>query len=147
MSARVEITGLDDLERLLREAPRSMTREAANIIEGIVNGAAVDIQRKYPRSAKHQYKGDKKVRHLQDEMKVITIDDDFSAGAILRNNAPHARIFEFGSSARHTINGAFRGSMPAAHTFFGVVNPAKRRMNLLLTAMVERHGFEVTGEF
>jgi hypothetical protein len=70
----------------------------------------------------------------------------FSAGAIVKNTAKHAWIFENGTQARHNDLGANRGSMPPGHVFIPAVIKRRRIMYQQLRALLERHGLKVSGD-
>jgi hypothetical protein len=131
--------GFDEFRTALRNLPADLTGEAGHIVEATANGAAVDIKRGY---AAHRRSG-----NLQSGVTVTHVDKGkFSAGAIVKNTAKHANIFEVGTQARHTAIGANRGSMPPGHVFVPVVVRARRRMFAQLKDMLVRHGLVVSGD-
>jgi hypothetical protein len=139
VSASVKWNGLEELRAQLRQLPAELTGEASHIVEGAANGAAVDLRVAY---GAHVRSG-----KLQDKV-VVTHRDrgKFSAGAIVKNLARHAWLFENGSQARHTEIGADRGSMPAGHVFIPIVMRARAVMYDQLKALLVRKGLLVSGD-
>jgi hypothetical protein len=74
------------------------------------------------------------------------VSGQFVTGAVVKNTAPHAILFELGTQARHTKIGANRGSMPPGHVFVPRIVKARRKLTADLKAMVAAHGAVVTGE-
>jgi hypothetical protein len=135
---RLVFDGLAELREQLRSLPADMTGEASNIIDATANGAAVEIRTAY---GGHRVTG-----RLQDGVVVTHVDKGkYSAGAIVKNTAKHAGIFENGTQARHTDLGANRGSMPPGHVFVPIVIRKRREMYGKLQAMLERMGLTVSG--
>lgn len=136
---RLVFNGLAELKAALRALPEELTGEASNIVDGTVNGAAVEIRSGY---AKHSRSG-----RLQGGVIVTRVDrGKFTAGAIVKNTAKHAAIFENGTQARHTDLGANRGSMPPGHVFVPVVIRRRRSMYQSLKDLLVRKGLQVSGD-
>lgn len=136
---RLRFDGLEELRAELRRLPVDLTAEASHIVEATANAAAVEIRSGY---AAHVVTG-----QLQGGVVVTHADaGKYSAGAIVKNTAPHAVIFEHGTRARHTDRGVNRGAMPAGNVFIPAIVKARRRMYEQLRALLERHGLIVTGE-
>jgi hypothetical protein len=139
VSASVRWDGLEELKRELRNLPADLTREASHVVEGTANAAATEIKRGY---GKHRRTG-----NLQAGVLVTHFDKGkFSTGALVKNTAKHAHLFEVGTQARHTAIGANRGSMPPGHVFVPAVIKWRRRMYQELKDILVRHGLVVTGE-
>lgn len=139
MSASIKWDGLDEFKKALRNMPSDLAGEAGHIVEGTANAAAVEIKRGY---ASHRRTG-----KLQSGVTVTHFDKGkFSAGAIVKNTAPHAHLFETGTQARHTAIGANRGSMPPGHVFVPAVVKHRRKMYAELKAMLVRFGLLVSGD-
>ncbi len=133
---RLVFEGLAELRAALRRLPAELTTEASRIVDGAANGGAADIKRTYPR----------RTGNLGDHVSVTHFDQGrFSAGAIVKNTATHAWMFEHGTQARHTAIGANRGSMPPGHVFIPRIMRARRLMYTQLADLLRRHGFQVTG--
>jgi Bacteriophage HK97-gp10, putative tail-component len=137
MSAnRLIFEGLDELRAALRNLPTHLAAEASRPVQGAANAAAASIKAGYPvRTGK-----------LRDHLIVETIDAPFQAGALVKNTARHAAIFEYGTQARHTAIGANRGSMPPGHVFIPAIVRARRRMYEDLKGLLERNGLQVSGD-
>lgn len=132
---RLVFDGLAELRAALRQLPQELTGEGSHIVEGAANGAAAEIKGKYPRVT----------GHLIDGVEVDFVHGQFVAGAIVRNKAKHAFIFENGTQVRHTELGANRGAMPPGHVFVPAMIRKRRRMYEDLKAMLTRHGLQVSG--
>jgi hypothetical protein len=134
---QLRFDGLAELRAALRELPSDLTSEASHIVEGAANSAAADIKPAYP----------VRTGHLRDGLTVTHFDQGkFSTGAIVKNTAPHAFMFENGTQVRHTDIGANRGSMPPGHVFIPRVIRARRRMYEELKALLVRSGLQVSGD-
>lgn len=136
-SVQFKFEGLDELKAALRNLPEELTAEAGYIIEGAANAAAVDIKGAYP----------VRTGNLRNGVHVTHFSRGrFSAGAIVKNTAKHAHIFERGTQARHNAIGANRGSMPPGNVFIPRIIRARRRMWQQLKELLTRKGLLVTGE-
>lgn len=130
--------GLEEYREQLRALPEDLTGEAANLVEGKANSVAHAIKAAYPvRTGK-----------LRDKLTVTHIPSGGSlkAGSVIKNTAKHARVFEYGTQARHTAIGANRGAMPPGHVFVQRIVRGRRELTQQLKAMVARHGATVVGE-
>jgi hypothetical protein len=137
MPNRLVFDGLSELREQLRNLPSELTGEAANIVLGAANGAAAEIKGAYP----------VRTGRLRDGLVVTRADKGkFSAGAIVKNTAKHAAIFENGTQARHNSLGANRGSMPPGHVFVPRMIRARRRMYERLSDLLRRKGLVVSGD-
>lgn len=131
--------GLEELRAELRQLADDLKGEAAKIIHGRANAAAVDIRSAY---GAHRHSGD-----LQEHVVVEQVSRGrFSAGAIVRNTAKHAFIFENGTEARHTKAGLNRGKMPPGHIFVPRMMKHRRLMYAELAELLRRHGMTVVGD-
>jgi hypothetical protein len=135
---RIRWDGLDQLKADLRALPANLGAEGGAIVEAHADIAIADIDAAYPTRTGRLRKGLKKT---------INRTGRFGTGAVIRNNAPHAYIFEHGTKARHNAIGAFRGSMPAGNVFIPRMQKWRRRMYQQLAALLERAGLRVTGSF
>ena len=63
----------------------------------------------------------------------------------VQNDSPLVRMFEWGTAVRHTALGANRGQMPAEHVFLPRYYTWAHHMVDELSAMLEQHGFTVSG--
>lgn len=138
---RIVFDGLTELREALRTLPADLTGEASHIVEAAANGAATDIKRDYQAKLKHEGSG-----HLVAGVTVTHFESGrFSAGAIVKNTAKHAWMFENGTQARHTAIGANRGAMPPGHVFIPVAVRARKAMYTQLADLMTRHGLLVSG--
>jgi len=139
-SASVRWAGLDELVDALRHLPADLTGEAGHIVEGIANAAAGDIRSAYPSVT----------GNLRDHVYVTHFEAGrFGVGAIVKNTAKHAWIYENGTAARHyytEATGAKKavGAMPAGHVFIPTMMRHRRRMYQQLADLLERHGLIAT---
>lgn len=133
---RIVWEGLDELRAALRQLPSDLAAEATGIVIAHAEGAAQEIEGAYPA----------RTGNLRNGMDVIrSAAGRFGVGALVRNRAKHAWIFENGTQARHTSLGASRGSMPPGHVFIPRIIRWRARMYDALRAMLERHGLAVSG--
>lgn len=139
MPARVRWTGLDAFRRAMQTDPDRLTGESGRIIEGNANAAGVALRTAY---GAHRRSG-----KLQDS---VVVDERkpgrFGIRFTVRVKAKHAHLFEFGSVARYTKLGEFRGRMPARPTFIPIHRKWQRRMYDELKVMLTRHGYLVRGD-
>jgi len=130
-------SGLEELKAQLRALPAELAGEAANIVEGRANGAALTIKSGYPSRA-----GD-----LRDKLTVEHTRSRFGARSVVRNTSDHALPFDLGSQVnRYTTRGVNRGRMPATPLFSQTMGRARRAMHADLADLLRRHGLTVTGE-
>jgi hypothetical protein len=134
-SVRLKFEGLEELKAALRALPEELTAEAANIIEGAWNGAAVDIKSGYPSRT-----------GLAKTVTVTHRRSRFGAVSTIRNTSPRALWFEEGTQVRHTSFGANRGAQKPGHVFYPPIRRARRRGLEALKAMLIRKGLLVSGE-
>lgn len=138
MSSSLRFDGLAELRAQLRRLPEELAGEASGIVDRNAKDAAEGIRADYRR---HLRTG-----RLEDGVIVTHVDaGKYAAGAIVKNTAKHAWLFENGSQSRHTDIGANRGSMPPGHVFIPRVVRQRRTMYEQLKAMLVRVGFEVDG--
>ena len=127
--------GLADLYKQLENLPATLTGEAAHIVEGIANAAALDIRSAYP-----VHTGT-----LRNSVYVTHFDHGrYSAGAQVKATAPHAWIFENGTAARayYSVNGVRHetGAMPPGHVFIPIMMKHRRALYGQFAALLERNG-------
>jgi hypothetical protein len=131
MANRFRFTGLEELRADLRKMPEALRDEASEIVLAHAQSAAKDIIDAYP----------ERTGNLKRGVKVVPLSGSrFFAGAIVRNTAKHAFLFEHGSKARHTEIGANRGAMPAGNVFIPRMQHWRTAMYDALAALLERHG-------
>lgn len=129
--------GLAELRAELRNLPATLAGEASHEVIGAANGAAADIKAAYP----------VRTGNLRDHLTVEALPTTgATAGALVKNTARHALLFEHGTQARHTDIGANRGAMPAGHVFVPRVIRARRRMYQALADLLRRQGLQVSGD-
>lgn len=137
MSASVKWSGLDELRAELRRLPADLTDDASDIVEGAAQAAKTEIYDAYP----------ERTGNLRSHLTVaLRSAGRYGAGAVVKNTAKHAYLFEMGTQARHTELGANRGSMPAGHVFVPIIIRRRRIMYDQLKSLLTRHGLVVSGE-
>lgn len=136
-SNRFRFDGLADLRADLRKLPEELRDDASQIVIDAADGAASDIVEDYPERTGKLKKG-VKVQRLTGSR--------FFAGAIVRNTAKHAFLWENGTQARHTELGANRGAMPPGNVFVPNVLRRRRQMYDQLKALIASKGLTVTGD-
>jgi hypothetical protein len=144
VSARVRWDGLDELKAWMRNLPASATGEATRIVEGAANAAAADARAGY---VEHRFSGD-----LESHVVVTHFErGKFTTGAIVKNTAHHAWLFENGTMARHYVTEKGKTHLTGAARAMNVFRPAMiRRRKIMyeqLKTMLLRIGFtQVTGD-
>jgi hypothetical protein len=140
--SQVVWSGLEELKAQLRNLPAELAAEASGIVEGRAERARQDIETSYPDRTGDLRKG----LRLGSGTNV----GRFGASTVLKNTSKLAWIYENGTEARHyfTVNGKKKltGKMKPGHIFIPIVIRQRRAMYRDLKALVERHGFVVTGD-
>lgn len=134
---RIVWDGLEDLKAALRALPAELAADASSIVTGAAQEAADAIRSAYPA----------RTGNLKDHVLVTGVSaGTYGAGAVVKNTAKHAWIFENGTQARHTSLGANRGSMPPGHVFIPTVIRKRREMYERLKAVLVSHGLVAAGD-
>lgn len=134
---RLRLNGMEEQRAALRNLPQELTAEASRIVEGAANGAAAEMRQNYSQGP---------TGNLINRVVVTHFDKGkLAAGAVVKNLAPHAAIYEWGTQRRQTAQGWDRGSMPPGRVFIPAAMRARKRMRDQLIALVERAGLKVTG--
>jgi len=129
--------GLDAFKADLKKLPDNVTTEADPIVQRSAKEAAAEIKAAYP----------VRTGTLRNRVFVSRVDKGkHFAGAIVKNTAPHAHLYELGTQARHTDIGANRGSMPAGHVFVPRIIRHRRAMYVKLKALLVKYGAVVSGD-
>jgi hypothetical protein len=132
---RIVWSGLEELKAELRQLPAELAGEASGIVIAAADRAKAAMH--YPR----------RTGNLADHVVVgKAAAGRYGAGAVVKNTAKHAGIFESGTQARHTALGANRGSMPPGHIFVPAVMRSRRQMYDELKALLVAHGLTVSGD-
>src|SRR3954452_23875684 len=135
---RLRWDGLQELREALRMLPAELAGRASPIVLAHAQGAHDEIEANYP----------ERTGNLKDHLVLAKQDiGRFGAGAVLKNTAKHAWIYENGTQARHNALGANRGSMPPAHNFIPRVQRWRRKMYEALKQLLVGHGLRVRGNF
>jgi hypothetical protein len=133
----VVLQGFDELVRALMDSPKEIRKQGFEIVKEETEGAAIEIAQAYP---------------VQSGTLARRVQTLYPAEAaligIVRSTAPHAHLYEFGTQARQTKNGAHRGRMPAHKGQSQKITPIiadRRRVRMVrrLSEMLERLGFVV----
>jgi hypothetical protein len=136
VSTRLELDGLEQLKRDLRNLPDELVGEAQHIVEATANGAASAIKHAYP-----SHSG-----NLIARVDVEGSANPHGAGAKVISRARHSHLFEFGTKSRKTANGANRGQMPKARSDQAMIPIAIRARRLMVSKLIDlvkRAGFTV----
>jgi hypothetical protein len=134
---QLRFEGLDQLLAELRALPADLTAEARHEVIGAANGAAASVKAAYPVDEGRLRDG---VQVLQDA------PGPFGEGAVVKNTAPHAYLFEHGTQARRNARGQNRGAMPPGRVFIPRIMRARQLMYERLKAIVARKGLSVSGD-
>lgn len=137
---RIRFDGMAELKAALRNLPKRLTEEATNIVEHTAQQMKDDVQAGYRSKVKQEVTG-----NLVDRVVISRQSGGFVTGAVVKNNAPHAYIFEHGTQVRQTDLGYNRGRMPPGRVWIPIAVRSRREMLTALVSMVERNGLTVTG--
>jgi len=140
VSVRIEMIGLDELREQLRRLPDDLALEAGAIVLTHAEDAQRRVQAAYPTGPTGNLKrGVTAIRQNEGR---------FGAKALVRSRAPHAWLFENGTTRpRTTRSGANRGQMPAApasQQAIPIFIRVRRNMVAALIQLVQRAGLTVT---
>lgn len=141
MANKIAWEGMDELRAVLKRLPRDLADDASEIVVKHAEGARNEIYAAYPA----------RTGNLRGGLSVNPYAASrYGAGAVLRNHAPHAFIFEHGTQARHyfTARGKKKltGRMPPGNVFIPRVIKWRRRMYEALKALLVQHGLIPSGE-
>jgi hypothetical protein len=128
--------GLKELEAYLRQLPRELGAEAADIVISHAEIAETSLRQVYPPG------------ELRDNVHLTVERNEFGAIAFLQSLSGFAHMWEYGTKVRETQKKWKRGAEPA-HGDAGVIAIGerwRRRMNEKLIALVRRAGFIVNIE-
>jgi len=134
---KLVMVGIDEFRRALRQLPEDLVNEAGVIVEAQAEEAKTQIQRAYPEGP---------TGNLRRGVTSTRGRTRYGASAIVRSRAKHASLFEYGTKARRTRNGASRGSMPVApegERMIPIIIRRRRAMVSALIDLVRRAGFVV----
>jgi len=130
--------GLSELKVQLRTLPERLKGEATHVVDAAANRAEADMKAEY---AAHVRSGNL-LGHVQ---QTVTDDSAYGYAIQVKNTAPHAWLFEFGSQARHRNLKTWK-AMPAGHVFIPAMETNRRWMYEQLIEMMTREGLQVTGD-
>jgi len=133
MSARITMTGFDELIQTLTDAPQDIRTEAMGIIREETEGAAVEMSQRFG------FKTGKLRRSVKTSYPSSTI-----LLGLAQATAPHAHLNAFGTQDRKNRAGANRGHGEPLNP--GIVEIGKRRRARMFRRFREllvRRGFQV----
>jgi hypothetical protein len=136
MSVTVDLDGINELTKALRDMPAHLTNEAIVIVLSAANDTQDELKRVYPDGPMSQ------AVHVEDRSR------QYQARFVVVSPTEQATWWEFGTQNRVTKKGWNRGSEPA-HKDRGLLSIAKRNrkaMRAALVAMVVREGFDVVDD-
>ena len=142
---RLVFDGLAELREELRNLPADLTDEATGIVDDAAREAEATIDAGYPtRSGR-----------LRAGLRVTRVHaGKYAAGAILKNVAKHAWLYDNGSEARHYVTdsgskhetGEMWGRRPPTHLFVRTVVRVRRKMFGRFKDLLTRKGATVSGD-
>jgi hypothetical protein len=133
--------GLDEFLRELRDLPADLTAEAETIVMDSAETVAAQARSAYPAPTAAS-----RGVTLRDGVKVETVDaGPLGTASRVRNTAPHARMYEYGTAVRSTSQGWNRGASPAHHVLVPIAVRERRTMYRTLADLLERRGATVAG--
>jgi len=130
--------GLAEFRAALRALPEELTGEGGAIVESNAQEAGRRTEQGYPQGPTGRLRRGVKVEQEH--------AGRFGVSMRVRSRAPHSHIFERGTRARRTANGANRGTMPAADESQRMIPIVVRRRKIMIEALknlVRRAGFQV----
>jgi len=150
--ASVRWTGLDELKAFLRTLPADLAQEGNAIVYSHARMAQQEVANAYPVVS----------GNLARNVRVtIDLQSRYGARALVKSAAKHAWLYEHGTEGKiryysgtdkrgRVFKQASRGAMPEAPREKQAIPKFIRwrtRMYAQLAAMVERHGFVISGSF
>lgn len=133
----VKWDGLDTFKQELQVLTGDLVSEAENILITAAHEAAAAVRAAYP----YRHGG------LRGGMTVVPSRGRTLAGAEVKNLAPHAIIYEDGTTTRATHQGYNRGRMLGTPTFRPITARYRDRALTAVTARIYAHGAaQVTGD-
>ena len=130
------VIDMTEFRQQLRNLPRELAGEASGIVTGAAEGAKDEVVNAYPDGTGNLRRG----------VKVTKETSVFGTSAVVRSNARHSHLYEYGSQVRHNANGANRGAMPTRPTFIPIVMRRRKAMYDALKNLLVRAGFQVSGD-
>lgn len=130
------VINTDEFRAALRNLPEELTQEAAGIVTGAAESAKSEIVAAYPEVTGNLKRG-------------VTVKQErssFGVSAVVKSNAKHSHLYEYGSQVRNTSIGANRGAMPARPTFVPIVVRKRKAMYQSIIGLLRRAGFQVSGD-
>lgn len=141
MAFAYKTLGLDEFLRELRDLPADLTAEADTIVTESAGNVAALARAAYPAPT-----ADSRGVTLRDGVRVEAVDaGPLGAASRVRNTAPHARMYEYGTAVRRTSQGWNRGAAPAHHVLVPIAVRERRAMYRALADLLERRGAIVAG--
>lgn len=134
----LEFRGLKELRRDLKALPPMLKLDGGARVVAAANQAAADIRNQMPDHGTGNLKRGVGVR-------VQPAGSTHGARMQVRNNAPHAWLYENGTKPRKTRKGAYRGVMTAFHVFIPVMQERRRVLEAELRDVIKQAGLEVRG--
>ena len=131
--------GMQEFKAALKRMPLEMRNEAAEIMGDAAEQAADDARMDYP-----EYTG-----KLADSVKVVPTPNAGSFGVDITviNTAPHAQIFESGTTTpRRWRSGKNVGIMPPGKVFIPAMRRNRRKAYVLVGRMMQAQGLIVTDD-
>jgi hypothetical protein len=144
MSAKITWLGLDDLRAALKNLPVELTSKAAGIVSAAAETAAADIRATYPEGETGNLRKGVRVGSKGGGAHTVRM--------VVRSTAPHAFLYEYGTTTRQTKAGAGRGHMfsqfgfgprRGANVLIPIVERTRRRMFEDLIPVLEESGLDV----
>lgn len=137
MGVRLTFEGMDDFRQGLRHLPAELAAKAGQVVQATARQVHDEVQANYPRG---------KTGNLKSGVRVTLEGSAIFARGIVKSTAPHAHLFEYGTTRRQTRSGANRGVMPKGQPdeLVGIrASRARKRMVEQLIAIVQEAGFIV----
>jgi hypothetical protein len=133
MGVRVEIEGMDELRKALRDLPAELRADGMAIVRATTEGAAHEIASQYRQ----------KTGNLRRGVKVSFPSSTVLVG-LVASTSPHSHLYEDGTAQRHNRKGANRGRMPSHRITAHVAPKWRARMFAQLKSMLQAKGLIVS---
>jgi hypothetical protein len=145
MNATLSLEGIAELKDALARLPAELKGQATGLVVDAAYAAQRDIVNQYPIGPGNEttgYKGGNLKKGVKVTVKEI---GPFAVAAQVKSGAPHAWLYEFGTTAR-SYRGANRGSMPPHYVFISTMVRHRRALYAKLAEICRAAGLTVTLE-
>lgn len=143
--AEFAFNGLEEFKEEVMALPQNLADAAQDIANEFAKDAANELKTAYPRgpgNRKKGYRGGnliKGVKYRSGKKK----KGKLVAQAYVRNEAPHAWLYDHGTKTRQTKLGRDRGDMPATHLFERITMRYQLNLQDEWVSLQQQYGLKV----